>query len=347
MKFTLKIIITALFTLAALWAYDAELYGARKSLPKKLFEQGRYTDALYEYKALENYISATEKHIVYFWKGNCYMKLKRYDEAAVEYQKLVRDPFSDRSFKKMGYYNMVILYHAKGDAAKTEERADFFARYFPESKYAERAQFYKANVYLTLERYEEANERFKRYLEKYPNGSKSSEARMKRAIIQKMLDAVNGESVTFNEMLKDKEEEKEEPVKSEKEIEDSAAEEEGAETEEETKAVSEEELEEIKRRREELEKQKEEQEKLKEELEKEKKKVEKKLKELEDKIAEAEEAKELFTKKAEELKQLKDKLVNFEKELKEKEEIIGKTKKLYEELKQKEKEYNEALNKRD
>lgn len=188
--------LTICFT-SIVMASDIPLIAAQKELPYRLFLKGRYEEALYEYGNLENNISAAEKYFVYFWKGNCLVKLKRYDEALSQYRKVASSDFAPKDYKMKAYYNMMMLAYYKLDTRMCDERASFFIRMFPDSSFAVNAAFYRADVFFAQGNYAEAKNRFEDYLSKYPKSEKAWVASMKLRMINLLSE--NGLSIKSDE----------------------------------------------------------------------------------------------------------------------------------------------------
>lgn len=160
------------------------------------FPNGKFTDeALFRLGEISRLNLAQEKEaLVYFYTlvkkespkykiaaqeniSNIYQHdLRDYDQAIIEYQKLIHmDPDPRNAAKNQ--YGLSLCYFKKGDYSQAITELDILLKEYPGSELVEKAIFQKYNCYFILGVCDKAIEGYNHFLKKFPQSQFASEAK--------------------------------------------------------------------------------------------------------------------------------------------------------------------------
>jgi TolA-binding protein len=162
-----------------LFPLNATVEDAQFRLAVELYEEGMYADSLVEFDRLIDEMR-TKKYVEagYFYRGNIYMALGRFEAAREQLQGLI-DSFPESPFLHQSLYLLGRSEYLLENYGPAVTLFDTYVSRYPSLDYADNSLYWKAESFLALGNREEARQAFEEVLERYPNGNKADAARFK------------------------------------------------------------------------------------------------------------------------------------------------------------------------
>ena len=162
-----------------LFPLNATVEDAQFRLAVELYEEGMYEDSLVEFDRLMDEMRTTKyAEAGYFYRGNIYMALERFEAAREQLQGL-KDTFPEGPYLHQSLYLLGRSEYLLENYEKAVSLFDTYVSRYPSLDYADNSLYWKAESFLALGNREEARQALEEVLERYPRGTKADAARFK------------------------------------------------------------------------------------------------------------------------------------------------------------------------
>ena len=166
-----------------LFPLNATVEDAQYRLAVELYEEGMYEDSLVEFdRLIEEMHTQKYAEAVYFYRGNIYMALERFEAAREQLQYLI-DTFAEGPYLHQSLYLLGRSEYLLENYEQAVLLFDIYVSRYPSLDYADNCLYWKAESFLALGNRGEARQALEEVLERYPHGNKADAARLKLALM--------------------------------------------------------------------------------------------------------------------------------------------------------------------
>ncbi|KPJ89388.1 MAG: hypothetical protein AMS17_02160 [Spirochaetes bacterium DG_61] len=178
------VLICALLGPLPLFSENAFVEDAQFQLAKELFQRDRYEEALIEFRRLLTDMGSKQYAAAcYYYIGSALFQMKGYIEAEKN-MKIVIERFSESPYSSPALYLLGRLSFLQGRLQESIGIFDRYVKNYPTREYADNSLYWKAEALLGLGERSDAKDVLQELLERYPKGNKVEAARFKLRLLE-------------------------------------------------------------------------------------------------------------------------------------------------------------------